>query len=78
MSDFDFDKFAWSDRDVEPFLRKAKRERIKIATIRDLAGFQRVSTNLLVRKSDQSFWELAKDSKGEVVIERVLDDGDHS
>lgn len=49
--------------------------RIRIADINQLAGFEFVSDDQLIRLSKQDFWKLGKDNEGPY-IERLVDDTD--
>ena len=63
----------------DPFLGAAKVAgqkkvtHIRVASLRDLVGFTRVSNDLLVHKSDQDFWRITKDADGSHIIERLVD-----
>lgn len=48
--------------------------RVKVATIKDLAPFLRLSTDTLVHKSDRDLWTLKKEADGNYFIERLFDD----
>ena len=49
---------------------------IKIASVGDLAGFARVSSNTLVRLAERDLWSIEEDDDGEIVISRLFkDDG---
>jgi hypothetical protein len=48
--------------------------RMKVATIRDLAGFIRLSADTLIHKSDRDLWALKKEGEGSYFIERLFDD----
>jgi hypothetical protein len=46
----------------------------RVASLDDLVGFERVSSNTLVRKPDRDLWALSQTEDGEWVIKRVFDD----
>ena len=53
--------------------RVAAEGRLRVASLHQLAGFQLVADDQLVRLSQQDFWKLGKDSEG-FFIERLVDD----
>jgi len=52
----------------------AKPQRIRIATMVDIAGFQRISNETLIHKSTQDLWAI-KHEGSEYFIERLFQDG---
>jgi len=48
--------------------------RRKVASLRDLSGFVRVSADTLVHKSQNDLWALKKEGE-QFYIERLFDDG---
>jgi hypothetical protein len=48
--------------------------RVKVATIHDLKGFVRLSSETLIHKSDRDLWALKKEADGNFFIERLFDD----
>lgn len=48
--------------------------RVKVASLRDLAGFVRLSAETLIHKSDRDLWALKKEADGNFFIERLFDD----
>ncbi len=82
MADFDFSQFETSgssgidalfSREAN-LVTPAKAHRQRVASIRDLAGFDRVSAETLVHKSDRDLWTISKDGSGKYFIERLFDD----
>ncbi len=63
---------------ITPFGQKAaaaaKPHRIRVASLAQLEGFHRISAETLVHKSTQDLWSI-KNQGGEVVIERLFQDG---
>jgi len=49
-------------------------KRVKVASIRDLRPFLRLSSDTLVHKSDRDLWALKKEGNGDYFIERLFDD----
>lgn len=81
MADFDFSQFESSGAPgIDAlFQREAnlvtpiKSGMRRVASLRDLAPFTRVSAETLVHKSDRDLWAIKKDS-GKFYIERLFDD----
>ena len=48
--------------------------RTKVAPIRDLSGFVRLSSDTLIHRSDRDLWALKKEADGNYFIERLFDD----
>jgi len=48
--------------------------RVKVASLRDLAGFVRLSAETLIHKSNRDLWALKKEADGNFFIERLFDD----
>ena len=83
MADFDFSQFETSGSSgidalfqreaslVTPVPGSHKR---RVASLRDLAGFTRVSAETLVHKSDRDLWAICREANGSFVIERLFDD----
>lgn len=60
----------------EPEMVTPKTARRKVASIQDLAGFTRLSNELLVHKADKDLWAIRKDADGGLFVERMFaDDG---
>lgn len=49
-------------------------KRVRVASIQQLAGFERLSSETLIHKSDRDLWSIGKDAQGSLVIERMFDD----
>lgn len=47
---------------------------IRVASVSQLDGFTRVSSNTLVRMSEKDLWEIKEDDNGDYVVERLFDD----
>ena len=52
----------------------SKSASIKVASLGDLTGFLRVSSNLLVHKSTNDLWNVTKTADGAFEISRLFDD----
>lgn len=60
----------------EPQLVTPKAARRKIASIQDLTGFTRLSTDTLVHKADKDLWTIKRQTDGSMFVERMFaDDG---
>jgi len=80
MSDFKFEDFKFSSSAIDDFFdppepRVASGDVIRVTSIRDLAGFQRVANDKLIHLSKRDFWRLGQDEEGHF-IERLVNDDD--
>jgi hypothetical protein len=80
MSDFKFEDIRFSSSSVDDFMpgssvRTASAGRIRIGSLRQLAGFQLIADDKLVHLSRQDFWKLGEDDEG-YFIERLVSDDD--
>ncbi len=79
MSTLKIEDVRFSSSSVDDFfsdLRPASRVasgRIRIAGLQQLAGFEMLSDDKLVRLSQKDFWKLGRDDEG-YFIERLVDD----
>jgi hypothetical protein len=55
--------------DMDSFLTGDK---IKIASLSDLADFFRIGSDTLVHKAEKDLWRVSEDNNGKVVIERLF------
>ncbi len=72
-----FDDF-FAPKPKAPAVRSASSQgpvRHRVANLRQLAGFQMVADDTLVRVSQQDFWKLGQDGEG-YFIERLVSDDD--
>lgn len=81
MADFDLAKFETSGSSGIDALFKREAQlvtpvqgRRRVASLKDLSGFDRVSAETLVHKSDRDLWSIRKESDGKFFIERLFDD----
>jgi len=51
-----------------------KPKRMRVASLNQLVGFQRVSAETLIHKCDRDLWSLKKEGDGKFYIERLFDD----
>lgn len=51
-----------------------KTGRTKVASIKDLHSFVRLSSDTLIHRSDRDLWALKKEADGNYFIERLFDD----
>jgi len=58
----------------EHLLTPYPKGRVKVATIKDLHQFVRLSSDTLIHKSDRDLWALKKEGEGGYFIERLFDD----
>jgi hypothetical protein len=49
-------------------------KRVKVASLDQLKGFQRVSSDTLVNKATQELWSIAKDTSGDFFVQRLFQD----
>jgi hypothetical protein len=49
-------------------------KKVRVASLRQLVGFQRVSQENLIHKIDRDLWALKKEADGQFYIERLFDD----
>jgi hypothetical protein len=54
--------------------RSDSETKIRIASMSDLAGFQFIADDKLVRLSKKDFWRVVKDDSGGWFIERLIND----
>lgn len=54
-------------------LSKAASRRVKVGSLQQLEGFQRLSQDTLIHQSTRDLWSLQKDSSGNFVIEQLFD-----
>jgi len=82
MKDYDLSKIAMSGsvgldslfaREAH-ILKPHATGRRKVASMKDLSGFQRTSAETLVHKSERELWALKKEADGQYFIERLFDD----
>lgn len=52
----------------------AKPKKMRVASLQQLVGFQRISADTLIHKSDRDLWALKKEGDGRFFIERLFDD----
>jgi hypothetical protein len=55
--------------DMDSFLTGDK---IKVASLSDLADFFRIGSETLVHKAEKDLWRVSEDNNGKVVIERLF------
>ena len=81
MSDFKFEDIRLSSSAVDDFLpddltiRTASTGKIRVGSLRQLAGFQLIADDQLIHLSRQDFWKLGEDEDG-YFIERLVSDDD--
>ena len=60
----------------EPQIVTPKTGRRMVASIQDLAGFVRISSDALVHKAERDLWSIKKQPDGSMFVERMFaDDG---
>ena len=80
--DFDLGSIETVSSGMDSFLEDTPREktastgRIKVASLEDLKGFERVAEDQLVHRSNRDLWSLKKDPNGDFFIERLFEDSD--
>lgn len=90
MSGIKYENFRYSSSSIDDFLtgksEKAAQvarqasvskstQKIRFASVSELAGFQLVADDKLVRLSQKDFWKLGQDAEGPY-IERLVEDSD--
>lgn len=79
MSDFDFGDFQMGGTTAGMdalFTREQapqKVAKVRVASVQQLQGFQRLSKDTLIHKSDRDLWALRKEGEA-FFIERLFDD----
>ncbi len=58
----------------EPQLVTPAKSRVRVASLSQLEGFQRLSTETLIHKSDRDLWSVNREADGSLVIERMFSD----
>ncbi len=48
--------------------------RIKVASIRDLSPFVRLSNDELIHKAERDLWSIKREPNGSMFVERMFDD----
>jgi hypothetical protein len=59
---------------VKPLVQNPKTASMRVATLGDLTGFLRVSSNLLIHKSTNDLWSVSKTADGAFEVNRLFDD----
>ncbi len=49
-------------------------KRVKVTSLQQLKGFQRVAADTLVNRVTQDLWSIAKDGNGEFFVQRLFND----
>jgi hypothetical protein len=49
-------------------------KKVRVASLQQLVGFQRLSQDNLIHKIDRDLWALKKEADGQFYIERLFDD----
>lgn len=57
-----------------PHIVSPPKSRVRVASLNQLDGFQRLSKDTLIHKSDRDLWSIRKEGDGSMVIERMFDD----
>jgi len=68
--EFTVDSLTACDTGIDGYLSSGRETR-RVAGMKDLSGFMRVGSNLLVNKSTRDLWTLKKDANGNFIIERI-------
>lgn len=81
MSEFKIEDLRFSSSAIDDFFVTDRPKthiangKVRIASLHTLSGFQVLSSDTLIRTSQQDFWKLGQDQEG-YFIERLVDDGD--
>jgi hypothetical protein len=87
MSDFDFKDMESQTTGLDALLAAepeivtpvgltkaaAAPKRVKVGSLQQLKGFQRVAADTLINKATQELWSIAKDEKGDFYVQRLFD-----
>jgi hypothetical protein len=82
MADFDLSKLEMSGASGIDALFQREASMVtptpghkrRVASLRDLSAFTRVSAETLVHKSDRDLWAIKREANGGFSIERLFDD----
>jgi len=80
MQDFDLGQLETSSATgLDALFQREKHilsvpKRVKVASIKDLHPFMRLSADTLIHKSDRDLWALKKEADGQYFVERLFDD----
>jgi hypothetical protein len=78
MSSLKIEGIRFSSSSIDEFFKPTPRVasfgRVRISSLGQLAGFEFVADDQLIRVSKQDFWRLGQDAEGHY-IERLVDDG---
>jgi hypothetical protein len=58
----------------EPEIVSPTPTRVKVASIRDLSPFIRLSNDELIHKSERDLWSIRREPSGGMYVERMFDD----
>lgn len=58
----------------EPQMVTPAGSKVRVASLNQLAGFTRISTDMLIHKSDRDLWAIKREANGAMVIERMFND----
>jgi len=81
MADFDLSDIQVSGQSgIDSLLERepgivTARGRKRVASLADLKGFTRISSETLIHRSEKDLWSLSKEADGQFYIQRLFDDG---
>lgn len=58
----------------EPQMITPPGSRVRVASLQQLNGFIRLSSDTLIHKSDRDLWSIKREANGTMVIERMFND----
>lgn len=58
----------------EPQMITPPGSRVRVASLQQLSGFTRLSSDMLIHKSDRDLWSIKREANGTMVIERMFND----
>jgi len=84
MEDFELSSLSFTENSMDAYLSSTsdtpttktasqKSGRVKVTSLGDLMGFDRVSSDTLVHKSKKELWKLVKDASGDYYVEQMFD-----
>ena len=58
----------------EPEIVTPTKSRVRVASIRDLSPFIRLSNDELIHKAERDLWSIKREPNGSMFVERMFDD----
>ncbi len=81
FTDYDLQSIQMGGAMLEPAFDRAqqsvtatRKTRVRVASVKQLSPFMRISADTLVHRSNRDLWALRKEGDGDFYIERLFDD----